>query len=637
MTRHLRRFALLAGCLLLPGAVLAADDSGMTCADCHDIDRTAFEQSVHGGFDCTDCHVDAEPLPHDEDMPPVDCSVCHEDIVAETKASIHGTVEVSNGVHTPRCVTCHGDIHVLLPTSDPSSPVNPKNQARTCGSCHANPEMLNRSGVRAIRPIEAYEQSVHARALAEGEAAASCSSCHTSHSIRPSSDPNSSVNRHNVSTTCGTCHTDIAQQYDRSIHGKALAGGVNDSPTCIDCHGEHRILAPTNPGSPVYATNIPLQTCGRCHGNLRLGAKYGLPTDKVPSYADSYHGLASRSGIQTVANCASCHGVHDILPSSNPESHTNPANLAQTCGQCHPGAGTRFGIGPVHVVATEAEGTIAFWVRAIYLPLIFVVVGGMLVHNLLDFVKKARARRPRPTLPPGSRVQLRMPLGFRIAHMMVMVSFTLLVYTGFALKFPESWWAKPLLLWEEGIGFRGLLHRVMGVVLILATLFHVVHVAVVRDARSRILGMIPKLSDARELGARFAYYVGLRDDPPHAPKLGYIEKSEYLAFMWGTVLMAVTGLLLWFENWTLANLPGWTPELATALHFWEAVLASLAIAVWHFYWVIFDPDVYPMDTTWATGYPPVVRAEERGEIEEVELDSPASRRDRDNAADRRHA
>ena len=81
--------------------------------------------------------------------------------------------------------------------------------------------------------------------------------------------------------------------------------------------------------------------------------------------------------------------------------------------------------------------------------------------------------------------------------------------------------------------------------------------------------------------------------------------------MWGMLLMTATGLLLWFENFALSFLPKWITDVATAIHFYEAVLATLAILVWHFYWVIFDPEVYPMDASWWHGRPPAARARER--------------------------
>ena len=82
--------------------------------------------------------------------------------------------------------------------------------------------------------------------------------------------------------------------------------------------------------------------------------------------------------------------------------------------------------------------------------------------------------------------------------------------------------------------------------------------------------------------------------------------------------MIITGLLLWFNNWSLAFLPKAVLDIATAVHWYEAVLASLAILVWHFYSVIFDPDVYPMDTAWLTGQSPRQRDSEKTAAEQQE-------------------
>jgi hypothetical protein len=84
--------------------------------------------------------------------------------------------------------------------------------------------------------------------------------------------------------------------------------------------------------------------------------------------------------------------------------------------------------------------------------------------------------------------------------------------------------------------------------------------------------------------------------------------------MWGIVVMTVTGFALWFENWTLRMLPGWAPDVATAIHFYEAILATLAIIVWHFYFVLLDPVVYPMDTAWLRGKAHPGRVAERAGV-----------------------
>jgi cytochrome b subunit of formate dehydrogenase len=155
------------------------------------------------------------------------------------------------------------------------------------------------------------------------------------------------------------------------------------------------------------------------------------------------------------------------------------------------------------------------------------------------------------------------------------------------------------------------LHRAAALVLVASLVFHLFHLIRNRRARACIKQMRPSIGDLRELKDRFLYYLRRRKHPPHGINVGYIEKSEYLAFIWGTLIMGVTGFLLWFENITLQWLPSWVPEAATAIHFYEAVLATLAILVWHFYWVVFDPDVYPMDASWWTGRAPASRELER--------------------------
>ncbi len=109
---------------------------------------------------------------------------------------------------------------------------------------------------------------------------------------------------------------------------RRLARGITQAPLCTDCHGEHKIIKHTNEASPVNAAHIR-DTCGSCHGDVLLTRKFGLPSDRLVSFDSSFHGLAAKAGNQTVANCASCHGVHNILPSSDPKSHHQRQESAQ--------------------------------------------------------------------------------------------------------------------------------------------------------------------------------------------------------------------------------------------------------------------------------------------------------------------
>jgi len=169
------------------------------------------------------------------------------------------------------------------------------------------------------------------------------------------------------------------------------------------------------------------------------------------------------------------------------------------------------------------------------------------------------------------------------------------------LKYPDAWWAKPLLLWESGIGVRGGLHRTAAIVMIAATMFHVVHLVLKKRDRAFIWAMIPTITDATDMLHVFRYNLGLTKEEPKFAKFNYAEKMEYWAFMWGTLVMGVSGFMLWFNNFTLRHFPKWVTDAATAVHWYEALLATFAILIWHFYLVIFDPMVYPMDTAWVNG------------------------------------
>ena len=91
------------------------------------------------------------------------------------------------------------------------------------------------------------------------------------------------------------------------------------------------------------------------------------------------------------------------------------------------------------------------------------------------------------------------------------------------------------------------------------------------------------------------YLCGLSKDKPKIGRFGYAEKMEYWAVVWGTVIMGVTGLMIWFKMDVTHWLPRWMVDVALTIHYYEAILACLAILVWHFYHVIFDPDVYPLN------------------------------------------
>jgi cytochrome b subunit of formate dehydrogenase len=573
------------------------------CATCHADQASAVSKSVHiqsGSSSCTSCHGAAHYIQAAANVMPRQCASCHTDEVKNLLFSAHRAGIAAAGTGKSSCQACHGPVHNILSAADPLSPVAKLNLPGTCASCHSNPEFLAKYKIPFAHPVEAFRLSVHGRALASGNVnAPSCSDCHSSHGILPGRNARSKTNHWNIPATCGTCHADIKKVYDESVHGRAVAQGAPDAPVCTDCHGEHAILASSDPKSTVSSARVSIVTCGRCHSDERIEARYNLPTDRVPTFADSFHGLAARSGSQTVANCASCHGVHNIFRSSDPRSTVNAANLAHTCGTCHPGAGQTFAIGPVHVgMAARNENAIVQWIRALYWILIPLAILFMLFHHAVDFLHKTRAMR----LKKSSQIAQRMNLHFRIAHWLIVMSFPVLVITGFALKFPEAWWARPILIWEGSLGLRGAFHRIAAVVLLAAVVYHIAHLVLVRHARRLISSMKPGLGDFECLRATLLNNLGIsKGKPVFTGCATYVEKLEYWAFAWGTCVMAASGGLLWFNSFALRHFPKWVMDAATVLHLYEAILATLSILIWHMYTVVFDPDVYPMDPSWITG------------------------------------
>ena len=355
------------------------------------VDSTTFAQSVHGDFQCVDCHADAETISHpDEPLKKVDCSECHDDESATYNGSVHGKAKLAGNTDAPSCSDCHGT-HDILSSSNLNSKVYILNVAATCASCHANPKIVKKYNLPED-PLKAYKNSIHGVAVLSEHnfKAATCISCHGAHGIKSMDNPESPIFWKNVPKTCGECHDDIYQAYTESIHGTAVADGVRDAPVCTDCHGEHEVKSVENPESPVNPLKVSSETCERCHASKVLTQRYGLSTSNAATYNKSYHGLAVKEGQLSAANCASCHGIHNILPSSDPRSTIYPGNLRKTCGKCHSDVSANILKGAVHLTTSTTPGRVVKLVSNLYFWLIIMVIGGMILHNGADFVRKSR-------------------------------------------------------------------------------------------------------------------------------------------------------------------------------------------------------------------------------------------------------
>ncbi len=297
------------------------------------VDTTVLNRSMHANKKCTDCHIDVVAIPHKQTPRKVNCRRCH---------------YAGNPVGAP-----DGDLY------------------------------------------EKYEHSVHGLEVAKGNPKAPvCQDCHGAHDVISHESPDSKFNRKNLPKTCGRCHIEIYATYSESVHGVALANGNLDAPNCANCHGEHNIQRPENAESRVAPANVTA-TCSDCHGQKGVVSKYGIKTDRTETFEESFHGVAQQMQNTMVANCASCHGYHDIRPEEDPQSSINPANIPKTCGKpgCHPEATARFASGQIHVDPKSEDAGILYYISRGFMVLTVSVLIGLIGFILLDLYRRARAAR----------------------------------------------------------------------------------------------------------------------------------------------------------------------------------------------------------------------------------------------------
>lgn len=199
------------------------------------------------------------------------------------------------------------------------------------------------------------------------------------------------------------------------------------------------------------------------------------------------------------------------------------------------------------------------------------------------------------------RCYVRWTLNQRIQHMALIISFTTLVVTGLPIRYHEAGLAEAAVRVMGGMTMRGYIHRGAAVVLILLAIYHIGYVIFSHRGRREILAIMPGIKDLKDSIGMVLFYTGIAKQKPLFDRYNFIEKFEYLALAWGSVVMIVTGAMLWFEEQTMIIVPKWAVDVAQIVHSYEALLAFLAILIWHLYHVHLNPEVFPMSRIWLTG------------------------------------
>jgi formate dehydrogenase gamma subunit len=214
----------------------------------------------------------------------------------------------------------------------------------------------------------------------------------------------------------------------------------------------------------------------------------------------------------------------------------------------------------------------------------------------------------------------RFRLAARIEHFILMLSFTTLAVTGLPQKYALTVWGQGLIGFMGGIETTRIIHRWAAVVLVVGSVYHLFTSAYRFFVKRERMRMIPIKQDLFDMIDWVRYNLGLIPDPPKLPKFNFGEKFEYWAVVWGTAIMTLTGFVLWNPIAAATLLPGQFIPAAKAAHGGEALLAVLAIIVWHMYNVHikhFNPSMF-------TGYLPRHQMEEEHalELERLERGEP---------------
>ena len=195
----------------------------------------------------------------------------------------------------------------------------------------------------------------------------------------------------------------------------------------------------------------------------------------------------------------------------------------------------------------------------------------------------------------------RFNLNFRIQHIVLFVSCIILIITGIPIKYHESALAIFIMNLMGGIKVSGFIHRIGAAGLIGVGIVHLFYTVFTKDGRKDFIYFLPCIKDVKDVYIMVKYYLGFSNKKAKFDRFSYVEKFDYWAVYWGMVIMIGSGSILWFENIVLRVFPKYIYDISKVTHSDEALLATLAIIIWHFYNVHFNPDKFPMSYLWLTG------------------------------------
>jgi len=567
------------------------------------VNKADLANSVHRTIPCVKCHSDVSthlqrPC---QTAGRVDCSNCHAEVSTVYAESGHGQAFERGEHNAPYCTSCHGT-HVVKSRYDDTSPTYRASIPTLCGGCHKqNGKAGEMTELKEVDAFKDYSSSVHGKGLTEKGLlpSAVCTDCHSTHHVLKADNERSTVNPKNIPATCatchkgiyndyiasdhsiniddkklryptcadchtahgisditkdkfmnevtnqcGNCHTDLAETYMSTYHGKAYQLGFLKAARCSDCHGAHKIYRASNPNSSISSQNI-VATCRKCHEDAN--AKFtGYLTHAThhnkTKYPALYYTFWGMTGL--LVGVFGFFGIHLLLwlPRSFSFIRQKRKHREAASNKYH-----------IRRFTTGQRLTHLF----VILSFILLALTGM----TLKFANMAWANKLAEILGGVHNAGLI----HRFAAVITFGYFTFHVASLIRMKIKQKMSFKNLIFGKNTLMFNK--------------------------------------QDLKDFWGTLKWFLNLGPRPEYG-RWTYWEKFDYFAVFWGVAVIGFSGLILWFPEFFTMLLPGWLINVAMIIHSDEALLAVGFIFTIHFFNTHLRPDAFPMDTVIFTGTVP---------------------------------
>ncbi len=585
------------------------------------VDVTDLAVSVHKTITCVKCHSDvtANLKRPCETAGKVDCSNCHAEESDIYFSSGHGQAYFNKEENAPYCTDCHGT-HLVKPKTDESSPVYRSSIPELCGKCHrAGGKAVEGTNLAEIDAFHDYSTSVHGKSLAEKGllSTAVCTDCHTSHFMLRESDERSSVNPKNIATTCGNCHKGIYNEYITSDHAYKPTEDGLQYPTCVTCHPAHYI---SDVHQDKFMTEITLQ-CGKCHSDLAEtyletyhGKVYQLGSMQAARCSDCHgaHNILKMENpkstinpLNIVTTCRKCHTDANMKFTGylTHATHHNKSKFPWLFYTYWAMTGLLvsvflfFGLHTLlwiprsiaamrnnkkkkHIHKTGKQIYVRRFTRSNRITHIFVIVSFLLLALTGMILKFAYMHWAKTVvnLIGGAMVAGTI---HRIAAIVTFGYFGYHIISLLRIKFKKKIKFSSFIFGSNSLMFNR--------------------------------------QDIRDFWATIKWFVWKGPRPSYG-RWTYWEKFDYMAVFWGVVVIGASGTVLWFPEFYTKLFPGWFINVAQIIHSDEALLAVGFIFTIHFFNTHLRPESFPMDTVIFTGHVPIeeYKDDRPREFEELE-------------------